>query len=162
MSEAAGWRLSATRKARGTAVFWVHNDDFEGAVPRSRRLSFVLHLSTDGWTEARCGGDFVWCAPAQAVAPEFNQLLLFAVGAHSWHHVGPLWTAATLDARADAACAAEARLAWAGWLVQDSRGALDDWRFKARVSGRAALSGTSGLGILDVDGEGPRQECAHQ
>ena len=79
----------------------------------SRRLTFVLSLSSDEWPE-ECGGAkslpclsvlletcsqnthatgrFVWCRPTAAVTPMPNSLILFTTSPWSKHLVEPVWS----------------------------------------------------------------------
>lgn len=108
--------LSATEYKVGDYLT-VHNDlrqEQDGAQEKgggARRLAFVLNLADAGWP-AGCGGSFVWCRPAEPVAPRSNSLTLFATSAWSEHFVEPVWADAAGD---DCAAPGRHRFAWSGW-----------------------------------------------
>ena len=108
---------SATQEYKEGDYLTVHSDMKPGEKANgaggSRRLTFVLSLSSDEWP-VECGGAhqticvevvfetflpdtnaagrFVWCRPAAAVAPTSNSLTLFLTSPWSTHLVEPVWS----------------------------------------------------------------------
>ena len=110
--------LSAT-EYRERDYLTVHSDMRPGAsrTGGSRRLAFVLSLSAGhggGAWPSDCGGRFVWCRPAAAVAPGRNSLTLFATSAWSTHLVEPVWSGKKCGE------AGSHRFAWSGWFTTPS------------------------------------------
>ena len=90
----------------------------------TRRLSFVLHLSTLDFDSKRdSGGQFVWCRPFTVIPAAFNELTLFNVGtpAASQHFVN----AVNSDVGA--------RLALSGWFhPQGEQGKDETWNYRQK------------------------------